>query len=355
MKLFGHLSPPFFAAVLCLVASAFASANDRVKVFLLCGQSNMEGKAKVTLLQHQIKAEGTKARFAHLHKDGVFHKRDDVFIKFLGRKGPLTVGYGSPGRIGPELEFGIAVGAHFEEPVVIVKCAWGGKSLYKDFRPPSADLPPEAELKKMHERATANAEKRKREPPTFDAIKAEFGKYYRATIADVRGVMNDVGSHFPELAGKKPELVGVVWFQGWNDMINAAYTDAYAENMAHFIRDIRRDLGVPQLPFVIGQLGVGGAADKAKKKDDKKARFKAAQAAAAELAEFKGNVTVVKTDQYWDWTAQAVFDKGWRENLEEWQTVGSDWPYHYLGSTITMSDIGKAFGKAMIELQAHGK
>lgn len=41
--------------------------------------------------------------------------RDDVWINFLGRRGKLTVGFGSPGRIGPELEFGNAVGDHLEE------------------------------------------------------------------------------------------------------------------------------------------------------------------------------------------------------------------------------------------------
>ena len=27
---------------------------------------------------------------------------------------------------------------HFKEKVLLIKTAWGGKSLYKDFRPPSA-------------------------------------------------------------------------------------------------------------------------------------------------------------------------------------------------------------------------
>jgi alpha-galactosidase len=30
------------------------------------------------------------------------------------------------------------VGDHFDEPVLLVKVAWGGKSLAVDFRPPSA-------------------------------------------------------------------------------------------------------------------------------------------------------------------------------------------------------------------------
>ena len=40
----------------------------------------------------------------------------------------------------------------------------------------------------------------------------------------------------------------------------------------------------------------------------------------------------MKTDAFWDTDAEAVFKKGWRENIDEWNKVGSDYPYHYLGS-----------------------
>ena len=50
-----------------------------------------------------------------------------------------------------------------------------------------------------------------------------------------------------------------------------------------------------------------------------------AQAAPADLAEFQGNVKVVKTDALWDTEADAVFKKGWKANLEEW---------HYLPTNI---------------------
>ena len=41
-----------------------------------------------------------------------------MWIKFLDRKGKLTVGYGSPQCIGPELEFGTVVGKRYEEQVL---------------------------------------------------------------------------------------------------------------------------------------------------------------------------------------------------------------------------------------------
>src|SRR5437879_778371 len=116
----------------CLLLAAPLHAADRpVKVFILAGQSNMEGKAPNTLLDHQATDAKTRDLFSHLRKNDKWIVRDDVFIKFLNRKGPLTVGYGSPGRTGVELEFGTMMGNHFEEPVLLIKAAWGGHSLCK--------------------------------------------------------------------------------------------------------------------------------------------------------------------------------------------------------------------------------
>ena len=62
------------------------------------------------------------------------------------------------------------------------------------------------------------------------------------------------------------------------------------------------------------------------------------------------------TDPFWDHEADAVYKKGWRDHKDEWDKVGSDAPYHYLGSAKTICQIGRAFGEAMIELlQSGGK
>ena len=62
-----------------------------------------------------------------------------VQIWYLGRKGNLSPEFGfRKGFIGPELGFGHIVGNAFDEPVLLIKLAWGGKSLAKDFRSPSS-------------------------------------------------------------------------------------------------------------------------------------------------------------------------------------------------------------------------
>ncbi len=323
------------------VLAPAADTRKPVKVFILAGQSNMEGKAKVSLLEYQARQPATRALFQHLRRGDRWVERDDVWIKFLGRKGKLTVGYGSPGCIGPELEFGSVVGDRYPEQVLLIKTAWGGRSLFRDFRPPGAGLPAPAVLAKML------AERRKRQPQaTMEEVTKSFGASYRAMREEVNGTLADLKKHFPDYAGQGYELAGFVWFQGWNDMISAEATAEYAANLAHLIRDVRKDFKAPKLPFVIGEMGVGGTHPDAAVK-----RFKAAEAAVLNVAEFRGNVALVKTDVFWDTEAEAVFRKGWRKHLDEWNKVGSDYPYHYLGSAKTMCRIGRAFGQAMLALR----
>src|SRR5436189_1588859 len=148
------------SAFALLIGVTSADAGDKaVKVFILAGQSNMEGKAPNALLEHQAKDPKTKQLFAHLRKDDKWIVRDDVFVKFLDRHGPLTIGFGSPGRTGVELEFGTLIGDHFEEPVILVKAAWGGHSLVKNFRSPSAGYPEEKILQKELEQMQAGVKK----------------------------------------------------------------------------------------------------------------------------------------------------------------------------------------------------
>jgi len=336
------LKPIAFTLLLSLPVLAQAAEPQKpVKVFILAGQSNMEGKAKLSLLEYQARQPATQDLFKHLRKGDRWIEREDVWIKLLDRKGKLTVGFGSPQCIGPELEFGNVVGDHYAEQVLLIKTAWGGRSLYRDFRSPSAGLPAPEVLDKM----LADQKKRKPES-TLEEVKKQFGASYRAMLDEVNGTLSNLKSHFPDYSGQGYEIAGFVWFQGWNDMISADYTKEYTANLTHFIRDVRKDFKSPKMPFVIGQMGVDGRNPNAGVK-----QFKASQAAVMEVAEFKGNVALVKTDVYWDTEAEAVFKKGWRENLEEWNKVGSDYPYHYLGSARTLCRIGRAFGEAVLELR----
>jgi len=330
------------AMVLLVTSPALAADTSKpVVVFILAGQSNMEGKAKIELLDYQVKLPENRQIFGHLQKDGNWIQRDDVWIKFLDRKGDLTVGFGSPKCIGPELEFGHVIGDHYQQQVLLVKTAWGGRSLYRDFRPPSAGLPPRDVLEKM-----LAAQKKNNPNMTIDSLKFSFGTTYREMIKEVSSTLSQLKTNFRGYEDQGYEIRGFIWFQGWNDMIDDTATAEYTSNLAHFILDVRNDLKAPTLPFVIAQMGVGGV-DGA---DAKIKKFKVAQAAVMDLPGGSNNVALVKTDQFWDMQADAVFKKGWRENLKEWNTVGSDYPYHYLGSAKTYCRIGRALAEAVIAI-----
>src|SRR5258706_2410928 len=331
----------FIAIIMNPITSFADDAAKPLVVFILAGQSNMEGKAKLELLEYQVKQPENRDLFGHFQKDGKGIERDDVWNKFLEPKGNLPVGFGSPKCIGPELEFGHVVGDHYEQQVLLIKTAWGGRSLYRDFRPPSAGLPSDAVLEKM-----LAAQKKKDPAATLDEVKATFGATYRDTLKEVHSTLADLKTLFPAYENQGYQIRGFIWFQGWNDMIDDTATAEYTANMAHLIHNVRKDFDAPNLPFVIAQMGVGGinGADARIKK------FKAAQAAVMDLPESQNNVAFVKTDQFWDSNADAVFKKGWKENLKEWNTVGSDYPYHYLGSAKTYTKIGRALAEAAIAL-----
>lgn len=323
---------------------------EAVKVFVLAGQSNMEGKVQNKLLEHQARDAKTKEVFAHLRDGDEWVVRDDVWVKFLGNKGGLSIGYGSRDRTGVELEFGHVMGEAFEEPVLLIKTCWGGHSLYKLFRSPSAGMPSdetlEAELEKAQSKVTKRNEKNKKNDPlpTMEDITAMYGSSYRNMMKEVEETMADAGELFPELKGKRLEIAGFVWHQGWNDQYNGAETE-YASNMEHLINDVRKDFGVEKLPVVVAVMGQNGS------KEPKEAMqvIQGAQMAMEKVPAFEGNVKAVRTDVLVDKAAEALYPE-WRDNLEEWEKTGSDRGYHYLGSAIWHVRMGHEFADAMLAL-----
>src|SRR5262249_1794758 len=153
------------------------------------------------------------------------------------------------------------------------------------------------------------------------------GWAYKQIFNEKHHCLDRLGEHFPELAGREYEIAGLVWLQGWNDLIDANRRKEYASNLACFIRDIRKDLGVPILPVVVGVVGHNGDKPDAAGKE-----MRAAQKSVAEMPEFKGTVVAVQTAPYWDPTTK--YDGG----------------YHYNGSARYFYSAGEAMGRAMLDL-----
>lgn len=310
----------FWAVVslsLLSVLSLGASPNGPVRVFVLAGQSNMEGHGFIAedpkrnggkgSLEFLVKDPASAKRFARfVDSKGNWRQREDVWISYLDRRGPLSAGFGANrDLIGPELGFGWVMGDAIKEPVLLIKCAWGGKSLAVDFRPPSAGKVPYS-LGAKNDAAIA-------QDPTI------VGKYYRATVALVKAALADIKDLVPGSDGKYV-LSGFAWHQGWNDRINEDFTREYESNMACFIRDMRKDLGAPKLPFVIAETGMGGQAEK----DARALELMNAQAAVAARPEFKGNVAFVGTRAFWRPAEDSPTGQGyhWNTNAETYVLIG---------------------------------
>ena len=184
--------------------------------------------------------------------------------------GPLTVGFGSrtdpaeaSDTIGQEYTFGLRMREAVDGPILIIKTAWGGKSLHTDFRPPSAGS---YELNEHEQEAIAKRGLNIDEEAA--ARRERSGAFYRLMVEHVEKVLSDPARVVPGYDPQQGyELAGLVWFQCWNDMVDGSVYpgrgtpgsyDAYSELLATFIRDVRRDLEAPEMPFVIGVMGTNG-------------------------------------------------------------------------------------------------
>jgi len=264
--------------------------------------------------------------------------------------------------------------------------------LNTDFRPPSAG--PYV----FNEKQTENFKKRGKDLAEARKEKTErTGVYYRLMLEHIRKVLSDIKRVYPNYDSKSGyNLAGFVWFQGWNDMVDGGTYptrgqpgsyDTYSKNLAHFIRDVRRDLNTPNLPFVIGVMGVGGPIAKYGPEQKRYAgihgEFRKAMAAPTKLSEFKGNVAAVFTENYWDDQLSELIDRRNRinnkrrelakdesltreqrdkaianfrddlftkEELKILEVGTSNAAYHYLGSSKILGQIGKAFADALVKL-----
>ena len=448
----------FFALTIILSASVFA--DQKLKVFILAGQSNTVGHARghtiATLykngmtkdkdlarmvftkdMSQEFEGQLIKARKLDALSGGIglptiknmpegpekkvlesklnklitehetYQKKmieacavsDRVYISSIAdrnvKSGKLGVGYGADNiKIGPEYGFGLSMAQKIKGPILLIKASWGGKSLMYDFRPPSAvnfkntkayadaKAKAEANLVKFREAVknfpetekkytadlaaywkmikTANEKTKKklreprkpklpREPKPFSQHAA--GYFWREMVEHVNGVLADPKKHHPEYdPGQGYEIAGFVWFQGFNDQFNPEYHGNYADNMKTFIKDVRTSFKTPNMPFVIGVLGT----PRTKEKVDENA-VSIAQREASKHPEFIGNVLPVESYKDYSNYSHSIFEKGWPSHFHEWSTVGSDRPYHYLGSGAFFVRLGDSFANAMHKLMATKK
>ncbi len=304
--------------LLVLVTQPTMAIDDEpIQVFLLAGQSNMEGQAVVDLVHEKyynggrgtlirlLEDPAMAQRMGHLRQaNGDWTVRDDVWVRYrtgndVLKSGPLSIGYAvydDLHHFGPELQLGHILGDAIDAPILLIKTCWGGKSLHVDFRPPSAE--------------------------------GETGPYYKKMIAEYREALDAIDEEFPNLAGRPRKLSGFFWFQGWNDMFTEGALEAYEQNMSHLIDDLRKELAVPDLPVVIGETGNAGSLV-----------LRHAQAAVAERPQYRGNVSYVSTAQF----------------LRRPQdSPNSGHGHHWFGHAESYFGVGDVLGREMLRIITDG-
>lgn len=292
MKPTHHLAGAFALSALAFaglsepVAAAEPSAKP-VKIYVLSGQSNMTGRAtlgdlkktpadqKATLVRY-IMEPANVGKYKFLYEGPEKNNagwviRNDVFITTGDRHGGLTTNYGGfrNNGFGPELPIGHLLGDYHDEPVLLVKVAFGGCSLSKDMRPPSS--------------GGITGEKY---PLIVQAVKDAIGK-----LPEIVPASNKEAGY---------EIVGFFWNQGESDMIAEAAAE-YETNLVNLINDLRKDLNAPAMKSVIAVTGFGGRNPTYGKPEAKAAAEAviAAQFAVSKRPEFKDAAVTVETRDFY--------------------------------------------------------
>ena len=290
-----------------LVIQTFALCGAApLKIYILAGQSNMvgqgvvEGKDTPGTLEYCV-ANDKSGQFDWLtDRKGKLTEQKDVWIYFERNDQVLAENlsprFGKTDElIGPELSFGHQIQKQEGGQILLIKAAWGGKSLAKDFRPPSSG--------------------------------GKTGFYYTEMVRCIHDALDNLHKYFPKYSKTQGyEIEGLCWHQGWNDAVNKKFTAEYTDNLKHLIKDLRTEFK-SDFPVVVATTGMAMKRDVAKDKLPKRKPIEKAQMAITNVKEFKGNVAVVDTSKYWKSSKESPVPGGgqhyhWNKSAEIYMNIG---------------------------------
>jgi len=320
--------------------AAPAAVKGRVKVYILFGQSNMFGFGKVSpemtkgTLEYITRKEGKYPNITD--KDGNWVVRDDVRYVHVMQSGGsfktlrnewLTV---DGAHVGPEMGIGHRLGDFHDEPVLILKACIGNRSLGWDYLPPGSER---YEYRgKMQPGYRDTGSWTKSEEPKTDWQNAGWyaGKQYDDDVSYAKAVLKDLDTYFP--GAKEYEIAGLFWWQGHKDQ-NKLHAERYEQNLVRFIKSLRKDFNVPELPFVCATIAFGGRRIAGYGLQIVNAQL-AVSGEKGKYPEFKGNVKSVDARKFWQPRRRSPGGGG----------------SHYNGNAQTYMDVGDSMGEAMVEL-----
>ncbi|MDA7866186.1 sialate O-acetylesterase, partial [Akkermansiaceae bacterium] len=94
--------------------------------------------------------------------------------------------------------------------------------------------PPSAGPYKLNEKEKAGGK--------ADEIRKNAGLNYRMMNESIRAVLGNLKENHPAYDAEAGyEIAGFVWFQGYNDQFSPEFRDSYKDNMIAFIKDVRKE------------------------------------------------------------------------------------------------------------------
>jgi Carbohydrate esterase, sialic acid-specific acetylesterase len=349
-----NLAAVFFASAIFSVSVVGAEnlpklhvqvGKGPLKVYIMAGQSNMDGQANITTVDFlgEDKDPAKAALLKVFKPDGKnYATRDDVWVANAGVYDKLQPGFGGRGNydvlgdnIGPEYAFGYYMGQALDEQVLLIKYGPGGQSLYVNFRPPSAGVP-------------------------VGMKPEEVGTQYRILTRYVHETLDHLKENFPDYHEKAGyEIAGFVWFQGYNDLFNDTGRKEYGQNLVHLIKDLRTEFKSPNMKTVVGVMGVNGIANEFGKQKEVRDGHRFINT----VKEFKGNAKAIESAPFLHPDIVAIKTAGWlnmsRDLIKNPVTekeqamlnrATSSQGYHYYGEGRFFILLGKAFADTILEL-----
>lgn len=354
-------------ALAFVVGVAVARAEDRptgpLQVFILAGQSNMDGQAHIRTIDF-LGEDKQHGRLLKTFKPDGEHlvTRDDVWVANAGVYDKLQPGFGGRrnydqlgSNIGPEYAFGYYLGEALDKQVLLIKFAPGGQSLHVNFRPPSAGKTGNEKLDgQVLSKEVADRWNEGRQEPVV-------GLQYRNLVRYIHKTLDNLKTNFPEYDEKAGyEIAGFVWFQGYNDMFDETGRKAYGRNLVHLIKDLRTEFDAPKMPVVVGVMGVNGPLNET---NPKQRDVRDGQRFVNTVPEFAGNVKAVETAQLLHPQIVAIQTAGWlnkdrdlkknpvtESEREMLKRATSNKGFHYYGEGRFFILVGKEFAETMLEL-----
>jgi hypothetical protein len=209
-------------ATTLLALAATAAVAAEVDVFLLAGQSNMQGSAKVA----ELPAEMVRPIA------GTFFWTGKTFEPFVVG---ATRSAKKPGEFGPEVAFALAL-ERGGRPRYLVKYAVGGMPLHHGWDAATwVGGEPAPGRKNFH--------------PGGAADDPAQGTFYRNMLGQFRAALA-----FLRQRGDVPVVRGLLWMQGEQDSKHEESAAVYARSLRTLRDRVAVDLGLESLPLVFGQV-----------------------------------------------------------------------------------------------------